>query len=144
MRPARWQVAKAMDPQNHPSIRSGCTPDRLSELLAHTEQLMQRLQHFQQCYGTQLNRVDQRWLYHAQQQLAFYCAEIAQLDALHGVAPGALEAIKEGEVIEPPVRNVGRIASATPQSTEIRPQRRETRRRRRAASGIIDSSVHTL
>jgi hypothetical protein len=93
-----------MDPRRHPPTRSGSSTPRFSELLARTEQLAQRLQHFQHRYGTQLSHADQGWLYHAQQQVAFYLAELSQLDDTRGVAPEDQGTLQEVEGLEPLAR----------------------------------------
>lgn len=136
MRPEPWLLIGPQDPLRQPSIRPGASAHRLSGLIARMERMAQRLQNFQQRYGTQLSHADQRWLYQAQQQVAFYRAALAPLDDLRGVAPEAPEPLQEGGLLEQLAKQVVQIAQATLQTAQILPvPSQKPQRRGRAAGG---------
>ncbi len=145
MRRQPWLLMGPLDPRRHPPIRSRASPHRLSELIARLEQLAQRLQHFQQRYGTQLSHADQRWLYQAQQQVAFYRAALPPLDDMHDVAPEAPEPLQEVEGLEQLASHIVQLAQATAQMTHTMSlPRQETQQRSRGAAGRrIPRSVST-
>jgi hypothetical protein len=136
MRPEPWLVIGPMAPRRHPPIRSGSSTPRLSELMARMEQLAQRLQRFQHRYGTQLSHADQGWLYQAQQQVAFYLAELSQLDDTRGVTPEDQGALQEVKGLEPLARQIAQLAEVTAQLVQTMPlPHQEIRQRGRAAAG---------
>ena len=135
MRPEPWLVIGPMAPRRHPTIRSGSSTSRLSELIARMEQLAQRLQHFQHRYGTQLSHADRGWLYHAQQQVAFYLAELSQLDDMPGVAPEDQGTLQKVEGLEPLAKQIVQLAEVTAQLVQSIPlPHQEIRQRGRAAA----------
>jgi hypothetical protein len=133
MRQEPWLVIGPMDPLPHPPLPPGSGTHRLSELIARLEQLLQRLQHFQHRYGTQLSHADQEWLYQAQQQVAFDLAALAQIEYTRGVAPEAPHPLPEVEPLEPWARPIVQLAQALTQMAQTLPvPRQETRRRGQA------------
>jgi hypothetical protein len=107
------------------------------------EQMAQRLQHFQQRHGAQLSHADQRWLYQAQQQVAFYRAALASLDNPRDVAPDASKPLQEGELLEQLARLLAQLAQATVQTAQTLPlaSQKPRRRGRAAGGGRISRSV---
>jgi hypothetical protein len=136
MRPEPWLLIGPQDPPRQPPMRPRASAHRLSELIARMERMAQRLQNFQQRYGTQLSHPDQRWLYQAQQQVEFYRAALAPLDDLRGVAPAASEPLQQGGLLEQLAKQVVQLAQATAQTAQILPvPSQKPQRRGRAAGG---------
>jgi hypothetical protein len=125
-----------MDPQCHLPPRADASPHQLSELIGRVEQVAQRLQHFQHRYQTQLSQADQRWLHQTQEQVAFYLAELSQLDGKRAVVPEAPASLQEGVSLERLARHLLQLAQTTAPMAQTRPMpRQETRRRGLAAAG---------
>jgi hypothetical protein len=136
MRPELRPLMAPMDPQRHLPPRADASPHQLSELIVRVEQVAQRLQHFQHRYQTQLSQVDQGWLHQAQAQVAFYLAELSQLDDRRAVVPEAPAPVQEVVSLERLARQLLHLAQTTAPRAQTRPvPRQETRRRGLAAAG---------
>jgi hypothetical protein len=129
MRPELRLLMEPMDPQRHPLPRSDASPHQLSELIVRLEQVGQRLQHFQHRYRTQVSQVDQGWLHQAQEQVAFYLAQLSQLDDRRAVVPEAPAPLQEVVSLELLAQQLLQLAQ-----TPLVP-RQETRRKGRGAAG---------
>jgi hypothetical protein len=99
MRPELWPLMEPMDPQHRPSPRADASP-HLAELIVRVEQVAQRLQHFQHRFRTQLRQADQGWLHHAPEQVAFYRAELSQLDDRRAAVPETPAPLQERASLE--------------------------------------------
>jgi hypothetical protein len=136
MRPELRPLMEPMDPQRHLPPRADTSPHRLSELIVRVEQVAQRLQHFQHRFRTQLSQVDQGWLHQAQEQVAFYLAELSQLDDRCAVVLEAPAPLQEVASLERLARQLLQLAQAAAPMAQTRPvPRQETQRRGRAAAG---------
>ena len=101
MRHEPWLVIGPIPQPPRPSTSSRTSCHQLPELIARMNQLAERLQHFQQCYRTQLSRTDREWLYHTQQQVAFDLAQLTHLADTGGVAPNAPKPPEHLQQVEP-------------------------------------------
>jgi hypothetical protein len=136
MRPELRLLMEPMDPQRHPPPRPDAGRHQLSELIVRLEQVAQRLQHFQHRYRTQLSQADQGWLHQAQEQVAFYLAELSQVDDRRAVVPEGPAPLQEVVSLEPLARQLLQLAQATAPMAQTPPvPRQETRRRGRDAAG---------
>ena len=72
-----WLVMSPVSRPPHSTDGPSASCHQLSELISRMNQMVERLQHFQRRYRTQLSRTDQEWLYHTQQQIAFDLARLA-------------------------------------------------------------------
>jgi hypothetical protein len=82
-------------------------------------QLIERLQHFQRRYRTQLSRSDQEWLHHTQQQIAFDLARLAHLADSSSVAPDATEPPLSPRKVEPIAQLMEQIVRLAQNTTEM-------------------------
>jgi hypothetical protein len=136
MRPELRPLMEPMDPQRHPRPRSDASPHQLSELIVRLEQVAQRLRHFQHRYRTQLSQADQGWLHQAQEQVAFYLAELSQLDDRRAVVPEAPAPLQEVVSLELLAQQLLQLAQAAAPMAQTPPvPRQETRRKGQGAAG---------
>ena len=124
-----WLV---MSPVSQPTASTDnprASSHQLSELISRMNQVVERLQHFQQRYQTQLSRTDQEWLHHTQQQIAFDLARLIHLASTGGVIPDATEppiSSRKAEPITQLVKQIVRLAQNTTEmvQTTLSPQQK--------------------
>jgi hypothetical protein len=114
-----WLV---MSPVSQPTASTDnprASSHQLSELISRMNQVVERLQHFQQRYQTQLSHTDQEWLHHTQQQIAFDLARLIDLASTGGVIPDAMEPPLSSQKAEPIARLMKQIVRLAQNTTEM-------------------------
>ena len=119
MRQASRLVIGPIPQPRHPTTASRASCHQLPELIARLNQLVERLQHFQQRYRTQLSRTDQKWLYHSLQQVAFDLAKLTHLADMGGVAPDAPKPAEPLQRVEPGEQLVKQITLLAQNTTAM-------------------------